>query len=367
MDRVLIVGGGAVGLISALRLASAGVPCTVLEQKPWEYWQISGRHFAIAQDVMTWLDTRNIIDTTHFWPITQAALTMDHQSDIIKFHSHDAKLEYLGGMIAERTLMQALVDQVQRSSSIQFFCSCQLRRLSSGSFGVRIYDAKEIEYFGALCIAADGQNSWVRRQMGIPCLRYPFFQYATNAVVGFEGDLGTVWDVFSENQCVGILPISAHRAACIVMEPTGSIDFSTVLQNINKHLKKTLALTLIDPPHATYPLTAGWALSCVKDRVLCMGEAALWVHPMMGQGLNIALRYAAPVLDALPDVLTVGYDVSRWLQCLPYRDGATALGINSAASVLQRRTRFFAWKAMSFSAAFPKFIRLCVRSGCGTV
>lgn len=364
MGPILIVGGGAVGLISALRLASSGVSCTVLEQKPWGYWQTSGRQFAIAHDVMHWLDANNIIGTEKFWSITQAALTMEHEPNTIEFYSHDAKLAYLGGMIAEHTLMQWLFSQVQRSPYIEFVCSSQLHQVSTTSSGVRICDDQGKEYFGVLCIAADGQNSWVRRQMDISCFRYPFFQYASNAIVGFEGNPRIVWDVFSENQCVGVLPISLDRAACIVMEPTGSIAFSTVLQKVNTHLKNTLALTLIDSRHVTYPLTAGWALSPVKENVIFLGEAALWVHPMMGQGLNIALRYAASVLDALPDILAVGYDVKAWLQHLPARDGATALGINSAASVLQRRTRFFAWRALSFCASFPKFAQWCVGSGC---
>ncbi len=364
MGPILIVGGGVVGLVSALRLAASGVACTILEQKPWGYWQTSGRQFAIAHDVIQWLEARNIIDTAKFWSITQAALSMEDDPNTIEFYSHDAKLAYLGGMISEGALMQWLVAQVQRSAYIQFICSCQLQRLSTTSSGVQIYDNQGTIYFSGLCIAADGQNSWVRRQMGIGCFRYPFFQYATNAVVGFKGNPHTVWDVFSKDQCVGILPISLNRAACIVMEPTGNIDFSTVLQNLNAHLKRTLALTLLDPPHVTYPLTGGWAASHVKEAVIFLGEAALWVHPMMGQGLNIALRYAAPVLDALPDLLTVGYDIKAWLQHLPSRDGATALGINSAAAALQHRTRFFAWRTLSFCASFPNFSAWCVGSGC---
>ena len=364
MQTVLIVGGGVVGLISALRLATSGVPCVILEEKPWGYWRADGRQFALAYDVIQWLSVHAIVPIEKFWRITQAALSMDERANILEFHSNDAKLAYLGGMICESALMTHLVEQVSRMPLIQFLCGRKLISIVSTACDVCIEDHQHHRYVGSLCIASDGKNSWVRKQMNISCFEYAFSQYATNVIVGFEGNPRTVWDVFSENQCIGILPIAPDRAACIVMEPTGRVTFPMLLQRINTALNGRLVLTSNPQSYRSYPLSAGWALSYTKHTVLLLGDAALWLHPMMGQGLNIALRHAAPILDAIPDLLTIGYDIQRWLRHLPSRDGAVALGINGSAILLQGAARFLAWRALSFCANFPQFTRWCIRSGC---
>ena len=62
-------------------------------------------------------------------------------------------------------------------------------------------------------------------------------------------------------------------------------------------------------PRMTYPLGFHHSAQIVGDRIVLVGDAAHGIHPIAGQGLNMALRDAAALAEMLVDGPRFGLDL----------------------------------------------------------
>lgn len=67
-------------------------------------------------------------------------------------------------------------------------------------------------------------------------------------------------------------------------------------------------LSVIDRP-LTFPLTFALARTFVAPRFALVGDAAHRIHPLAGQGLNLALRDVGCLCDAIIDQASLGLDI----------------------------------------------------------
>ncbi|ETZ07655.1 2-octaprenylphenol hydroxylase [Holospora obtusa F1] len=355
--EIIIIGGGAIGLISALYLGAQGVSCLVLEKKSFEEVVQGKRHFAIAQDVVEWLAYWKIVDLRSFWIIQNAAVRMHGVCTEINFSSKRLGLPYLGVMVHEHILMEMLISMIENHPYVSVMFSENLERIWHEGNRIHVMNKKDKIYTGRCCIAADGKASWVRSQLKSKVLRFDFKQDASSGIVKFQGDAHTVWDVFFKDHCIGILPFSSHEAACILMGPSKKMLYSQkddLLSLLNDLLHGKIKIFHFKQWDAHYPLTAGRSKEEVQELVLFLGDALEWMHPLMGQGMNLSLRYASRWLKNFPDALRSGICLKQWLlrsQQNNWKAGAT---VNFGALALQSSFRLTSWNIMRCTTFFPK-------------
>jgi 2-octaprenyl-6-methoxyphenol hydroxylase len=108
-----------------------------------------------------------------------------------------------------------------------------------------------------------------------------------------------------------MLPLGRNRYACVW---TQDPDFSRELMQLNDEefaasLQRSFGYRLgfLDRigPRYSFPLHRTEALGLVKDRCLLIGNAANTLHPVAGQGLNLALRDVASLTHLFEDA-TIG-------------------------------------------------------------
>ncbi|GAJ46524.1 2-octaprenylphenol hydroxylase [Holospora elegans E1] len=365
--KVLIIGGGIIGLVSAIRLGSRGISCIVLEKNPWGYWNQGIRYFAVAQDVVQWLSYRSIVDLKNFWTIQDAAICMNDFEKEIRFSSKEMGLSRLGVMVKESVLMEMLIKNLKNYPCISVEFSSVLERIWSDSCCVYVMNAQGSYYKGKCCIAADGKKSWVRSKLNRKTWCYDFNQIAYSGVIRFDGDSHTVWDVFFKNQCVGILPFSYNKAACILMGPSKKMIPSQegeLFSTLNRNLREKINILELEQWDGHYVLTAGRCKEETCELVLFLGDALEWMHPLMGQGMNLALRHASKWLDTLPEALNSGIDLKQWLYRHRKKNWKVGLGVNIGAIALQSKLQLFAWKGVYWGMVFPKIFKLFLEQVC---
>ena len=110
------------------------------------------------------------------------------------------------------------------------------------------------------------------------------------------------------------------------------------------------ALTL-DGPRSSYPLDTQLARAYRGARLALVGDAAHVVHPIAGQGLNLALRDVAALTEVVADCARLGLDLgagepleryARWRRFDSFVSAVTMDGLNRLFSndwVLARTLR----------------------------
>jgi 2-octaprenyl-6-methoxyphenol hydroxylase len=142
-----------------------------------------------------------------------------------------------------------------------------------------------------------------------------------------------------------ILPLTGNRS-CITWsenreeaERILALDDAGFLAEIDRRFGGKLGALSLTGPRQSWPLSLHLARALVASRVALVGDAAHVVHPLAGQGLNLALRDVAALAEVLADAARVGLD----------------LGDATALARYERWRRFDSWMS---AAAFDGLNRL---------
>lgn len=210
-----------------------------------------------------------------------------------------------------------------------------------------------------LLIGADGQNSMVRKKLGIPTVNWNYDQSAVVAVLRLSEatENNVAWQRFLPTGPIAMLPLSdtesslvwstSHHLAEELME-LGDESFvdavnSAFWSNENQSdLIETAgalfrgALSAIMPSAGSprqlppsvagigpksrvmFPLGIGHASEYVRHRVALIGDAAHRVHPLAGQGVNLGFGDVACLTQLLSQAAFNGKDLGSIQHLLEY-------------------------------------------------
>lgn len=185
---------------------------------------------------------------------------------------------------------------------------------------VRLADGNSIE--GALLVGADGAQSAVRAAVGLQTVGRNYGRSAIVATLGHELPHGGVAvQHFLPSGPFAMLPLTGLRSSIVWTERTEdaraalSLDPEDFLAEIERRFGHGLGgFTLLDRP-AAYPLQLQLSRRFVAPRTALIGDAARVMHPLAGQGLNLAFRDLAALVDCLAEPVRLGLDVgaASWL------------------------------------------------------
>jgi 2-octaprenyl-6-methoxyphenol hydroxylase len=145
-----------------------------------------------------------------------------------------------------------------------------------------------------------------------------------------------------------ILPMTGNRS-CVTWTEEASeaarilaLDDAGFLAELEKRFGHRLGALELAGPRGSWPLAMHLARELIAPRFALAGDAVRGVHPIAGQGLNLALRDVAALSECLVDAVRVGLDVgdataleryARWRRF----DGAASAAAFSALNVLFSR------------------------------
>ena len=316
---ILIVGGGMVGLTTALsirKLTSLSVAIvdnselTPLSNAPEN--RVSAINIA-SQQLFNNLNVWDSITKQrlqayqhmHVWDKTGSGKINFSSNDILSSN----KLEQLGWIIENKVIRQALWQQAELDDGITFFTQEKLTNLSVGDTEVFASFSSLPPILAKLVIGADGAHSWVRQQMQ---MNVTFSDYDHHAIVATvecsQGHNNTAWQVFlptgplaflplyQENTCSIVWSTSPQEAQRLTALPADEFAKELTAQSDAKLGNISLASECF-----TFPLTMRFAQDFVQDKVILVGDAAHTIHPLAGQGVNLGLLDAAAIAQTLSE------------------------------------------------------------------
>jgi 2-octaprenyl-6-methoxyphenol hydroxylase len=318
---IVIVGGGMVGATLAIALESAQYRVALIESSAIQQVQppsYDDRSIALSYG------SRRILEWLDLWPaITRVAepILSIHISDRGHFGVGllDAQAEQvpaLGYVIESRSLGEVLTPRLLQADPqrLRLYSPAQPVILEQSPDAVRIVlqqENKKIEISAGLLVAADGANSSVRGLLNIGAITTDYKQQAIITNVSTQlPHRNIAYERFTGSGPLAFLPIKGygsdrHRCAVVwTLTADEARQMETLapelfLQRLQECFGQRLGRLTNVGKRVRYPLTLVDSEARIAPRAVLIGNAAQALHPVAGQGFNLALRDAAVLLECL--------------------------------------------------------------------
>lgn len=315
---IVIVGGGMTGATLACSLAASDHSVALLEANPFgalDQPSYDNRSVALA------FGSRRILEGLGLWSaIAPAATSIKaiHVSERGRFgatrldHRQEG-VEALGYVVPNRDIGRAVYARLDAEHNIDVLVPSRFQDLVIDASHATITmtqkegaDAVPRQVRCRLLIAADGAGSEVRRRLGIGVTRTDYAQTAIIAnVTPSRHHAHTAFERFTDTGPLALLPMTEGRCSMVwTLNSEGAenamrLGDSEFLENLQARFGYRLGHFTKIGARRAYPLSMSNARELVKPRAVVIGNAAHALHPVAGQGFNLALRDVAQLAELL--------------------------------------------------------------------
>ena len=271
---VAIVGGGPAGMALAVALHQQGVVSQIFDARPRGAAIADQRILALshgARQVLEGLGVWREIDNT---PITTIHISQQGGLGITRIRAEDEGVPALGYVLAAGGLAAAL-DRAVAAAGIGF----------RDQFRVDPADRPQapLTVWAEGAVDADAAVTHDYGQHAVIC---------TAAVAGTHA--GRAWERFTPQGPVAVLPFGRDVAVVLTCAAdaaarTAAADDNSFLAQLQSRFGNRLHFSAVGARHV-FPLGLRYRRNPVGNRQVWIGNAAQTLHPVAGQGFNLALR-----------------------------------------------------------------------------
>lgn len=307
---VIIVGGGVIGLSSALSLAKLRLSVCLIEGRtyqPLNLDKIDARVFALNHasiNVFKHLDVWSQMKQLRVSPYTQMKVWDINADGKIHFDAHQKLLDNLGYIVEAGVMSDILLKEAQASSYIHIKQHQTIKDIHANEGMVYLEDKTLNAHF---IIGADGANSMVRNQAGILVNEKSYAQKAIVATLKTQmPHQQTAYQCFHSTGPVALLPLQdSHQVSLVWSADTIKADALLALTEqefiaeLQQHCEHILGdMTLLGQRFA-FELKKQLAKRYWQGKCILVGDAAHVIHPLAGLGMNLGLMDVASLYDTL--------------------------------------------------------------------
>lgn len=229
----------------------------------------------------------------------------DHCGGKIHFDAPYIADDPLGFIVQDQLLHDALLVRVKQSTQLRLLAQELCQEVYEDHAQVCLQTETSVIYAQYL-IACDGGRSWVREKMQFSMRSAPYNHTAITAQVVTEtSHRQTAYQKFTEEGPLALLPFrEIHHASIVWSVPPEradnllALDDADFTKELNVAFESRLGgISQIGQRYA-FPLTMRHVTQYVKNRVILCADAAHTIHPMAGQGLNLAIQDVIVLADA---------------------------------------------------------------------
>ena len=326
---IAIIGGGLVGASLALALQPLAqrldLKITLLESHPPgpepqpAQWQPS---FDARSSALSW-GTRLIYERLGLWSSLQAhayPIKHIHVSDrgylgSTQLDHQEQGVEALGYVVPNSWLGQVLWAALQQASQVEVLAPAQIDTLHFPSPEAAqvcgTLDGEPMQLDARLVVLADGGRSGLKQQLGIADQVHDYEQTALVANVRLSRPhRGWAYERFTSEGAMALLPLQATEAALVWTRPGDQaralVDCSQAafLEELQASFGQRAGRFQAVGERFVYPLKRVRAQEQVRRNLAVLGNAAHYLHPVAGQGYNLAIRGVMSLAASLEQAAT---------------------------------------------------------------
>ncbi|MBS0553077.1 MAG: FAD-dependent monooxygenase [Proteobacteria bacterium] len=288
---LLVVGAGPVGLALALALKDSGLDIVLADARTREAVAADPRDLALAHGSRLTLQRLGVWDAFPKTAIEHIHISQQGGLGRTLIDADDHGLPALGYVASAGTLADALRSAVD-AAGITVLDETEITHLAPGADDVIASLGTSGTLLHARLVAcAEGSL----RTGDASVVEHDYRQHALIAHVEVAGGhRHTAFERFTSEGPVALLPRGDGYALVHVARPDTAdallaLDDATYLARLQAHLGGCVRLTGVGP-RLRYPLVLRYRRSAIGERTVWLGNAAQTLHPVAGQGFNLALR-----------------------------------------------------------------------------
>ncbi|MDI3325138.1 2-octaprenyl-6-methoxyphenyl hydroxylase [Pontibacterium granulatum] len=325
---VVIVGGGMVGASLACALLPASekldLNIAVIEAFPLPeandlVYQPSydSRATALAYGARTIYELMGIWDTLreHLSPIEHIHVSDRGRFGATRLHAQDEHVAALGYVVENHWLGRVLLDRLQQSDAgrVDFICPAEVTDIVPGAEQMALsvkLDEQVYDLTAELVVMADGGRSELRERMGIGYTQEAYGQHAVIANISPDRPHeGIAYERFTDSGPMALLPLEdeggRHRCGLVWTVPDEmadeilGLDDAEFIERVHERFGYRAGCFVHVGERHAYPLKLSIADEQVRAGLAVLGNAAHALHPIAGQGYNLALRGVVALADQI--------------------------------------------------------------------
>jgi 2-octaprenyl-6-methoxyphenol hydroxylase len=312
LHDVAIAGGGMVGLSLAAAIGGLGLDVAVIEPvapEADEQPSFDSRTTALSNG------SRRVLEGIGAWRAVEAeatAIRRIHVSERGAFGTAvltaaEQGVAALGHTIENRLLGRALRERVAALPRVRQVAA-RVAQVEAGADAVRLGTDAGDRIAARLLVAADGAQSAVRASLGIGATVDDYGQHAVIAHLdSTRFHEHTAYERFTPEGPIAVLPIREGRCAVVwTLAPEAArralgLADAEFLAELQAAFGLRLGRFSRVGRRQSYPLALTRAAQLTAPRAAILGNAAQSLHPVAGQGFNLALRDVAMLAELLAD------------------------------------------------------------------
>lgn len=383
---IAIIGGGMVGASFALALREAvasGLRVAVIEasdiaalsSQPIQP-SFDGRVTALSygsrlifEEMRVWFELAK-----HVSPIKRIHVSEKNHFGSVVMDSSEANVEALGYVVENAWLGRVLLQELKQCSGIEWIAPAEVKNINMTAEGGNITIKQGENTFklnAALTVIADGGRSSLCEQLGITYSKHPYEQHAIVAVIDCEkAHEQTAYERFTPTGPMALLPLSSHKMGVVwtVSDEQAAVSLTLSDADFLKAIQNQFGYRVGQfksvGARFNYPLNLIKRDEQVRTGLVVLGNAAHTLHPVAGQGFNLALRDAASLAEYLLSAFISGESLSNIALLKRYQNTqqadqdktiyfshltTTLFSSSRFSSLLVRRAGFMALQLLPFA------------------
>jgi len=392
---VLIIGGGMTGLALAAALGTDGVETVVVDRAPAVQpprnadprvtaIALGSAHFLRAIDAFEAMAAAGA-------PILDIEVREAGSPFRVHYDHRAVGSDPMGWIVGNGAIRSALLDRLHVLDSVTLRMPATYRSFTVDRDGVTVVLADGERLRASLLVAADGKFSRVRERLGIRTSYKDYGQTGLVATLAHEHPhAGTASEHFFPDGPFAVLPMPGNRSSIVwalerdLAAEVAKLPGEAFAAEVADRVGERLGRIELASPVTSFPLILSQVERLTMGRAALVGDAAHGIHPIAGQGWNLALRDVAALAEIVADRHGLGLDVGaadalaayeRWRRLdttalIAVTDGINRLFANDVATLRMARNlgfalverlpaakRFFMRQAMGTAGDLPRRMR----------
>lgn len=318
---ICIVGGGLVGLSAALVLSQHGFSIQLIEARPLENTELNDKSSSLdVRSLALSHASEQIFNAIGLWeklqplaaPIKQIQVSSAGRFGVTRLHAKKINLDAMGYVIEYHQLQEQLLAAVKARRNVTILAPACVDDIDTGQSGLKItftMDGKSRDLTTDLMVVAEGASADIREKLGISVETTDYHQVALAANIQTDVPFsGIAYERFTPEGPMAMLPLTESRYALVwtqtaeAAEDLMQLSDQAFLRQLQQKFGYRLGVLKAVGQRASFPLRLSRVRPLVTANSVMIGNAANTLHPVAGQGFNLAMRDIAVLYDQLNGV-----------------------------------------------------------------